>query len=74
MFSRVVFPRFLAIGLLAVSLAGCINLSSKPAELLPVKPIIALPLGGGAAKGFAHIRVIMALDGQGIVPGTICLL
>src|ERR1700693_561264 len=31
-------------------------------------PRIALVLGGGAAKGFAHIGVIKALESQGIQP------
>ncbi len=32
------------------------------------KPKIALALGGGAARGFAHIGVIKMLEAQGIVP------
>lgn len=36
-----------------------------------VKPVIALALGGGAAKGFAHIGVIKALEAQGIVPDLV---
>ena len=36
------------------------------------KPIkIALALGGGAARGFAHIGVIKALESQGIVPDIV---
>ncbi len=35
------------------------------------KPRIALALGGGAARGFAHIGVIKALETQGIVPDII---
>ncbi|MBI3230413.1 MAG: patatin-like phospholipase family protein [Burkholderiales bacterium] len=34
----------------------------------PRKIRIALALGGGAARGFAHIGVIKALESQGIVP------
>jgi NTE family protein len=34
-------------------------------------PKIALALGGGAARGFAHIGVIKALEAQGIVPDFI---
>jgi NTE family protein len=38
----------------------------------PKKPIkIALALGGGAARGFAHIGVIKALEAQGIVPDIV---
>lgn len=36
-----------------------------------VKPVIGLVLGGGAAKGFAHIGVIKALEAQGIVPDLV---
>lgn len=35
------------------------------------RPKIALALGGGAARGFAHIGVIKALETQGIVPDMI---
>ncbi len=38
----------------------------------PKKPIkIGLALGGGAARGFAHIGVIKALEAQGIVPDIV---
>ena len=53
------------------ALAGCTSLGQKPAEPPPAKPVIALALGGGAAKGFAHIGVIKALEAQGIVPDII---
>lgn len=38
---------------------------------LPQKPKIALALGGGAARGFAHVGVIKALESQGIVPDIV---
>ena len=41
------------------------------AKPLPPKPRIALALGGGAARGFAHIGVIKALEAQDIVPDVI---
>lgn len=48
-------------------LAGCATTPEpRPA---PVK--IGLALGGGAARGFAHIGVIKALEAQGIVPDII---
>lgn len=48
-------------------LAGCSILApEKP--LPPAKPRIGLALGGGAARGFAHIGVIKMLEAQGIVP------
>lgn len=72
-------PAFLA-GLL---LAACSGFMPRPAaETAPVvaaapapvarpKPKIALVLGGGAAKGFAHIGVIKALETQGISPDIV---
>ncbi|MBI3772151.1 MAG: patatin-like phospholipase family protein [Gammaproteobacteria bacterium] len=38
---------------------------------VPIKPKIALVLGGGAARGFAHIGVIKVLEGQGIIPDMV---
>ncbi len=41
-------------------------------ELKSVKrPKIALVLGGGAARGFAHVGVIKVLEAQGIVPDIV---
>ena len=66
-----------------ILLAGCGSLPSlsltKPAATPPApapapapaavrKPKIGLALGGGAARGFAHIGVIKMLESQGIVP------
>lgn len=60
---------------LAALLAGCTGLGEKPPAPVqaPVaKPVkIALALGGGAARGFAHVGVIKALEAQGIVPDLI---
>ena len=39
-----------------------------PTPVAPRKPKIGLALGGGAARGFAHIGVIKMLESQGIVP------
>jgi NTE family protein len=44
--------------------------STVPEIKVPA-PRIALVLGGGAAKGFAHIGVIKALEAQGIQPDII---
>jgi NTE family protein len=38
----------------------------EPAPIVVPPPKIALALGGGAAKGFAHIGAIKALEAQGI--------
>lgn len=74
--------RFLITCTLVILLSGCIG-TTKPPEVtaspapIPVRPApvpppkIALVLGGGAAKGFAHIGVIKALEAQGIVPDMI---
>ena len=43
--------------------------ASQPKPARPVK--IGLVLGGGAARGFAHIGVIKALEAQGIVPDIV---
>ena len=37
----------------------------------PDRPVIGLALGGGAARGFAHIGVIRTLLEKGIVPDVI---
>jgi len=35
-------------------------------------PRVGLALGGGAARGWAHIGVLRALEEHGIVPGVVC--
>lgn len=57
-------------------LAGCSftpwQQSSPPAAAPAAKPLkIGLALGGGAARGFAHVGVIKALEAQGIVPDIV---
>ena len=42
-----------------------------PEKVARAAPKIALALGGGAARGFAHVGVILALEAQGIVPDII---
>lgn len=42
-----------------------------PAAIAPEKTKIALALGGGAARGWAHIGVLRALDEEGIEVGMI---
>jgi NTE family protein len=60
--------RLLGAGLLL--LGGCSVL--QPAKPVPpvaaARPKIGLALGGGAARGFAHIGVIKMLESHGIVP------
>ena len=69
--------------LAALVLAGCASDPKVPATPtvqpapaadpapVPRKVKIGLALGGGAARGFAHIGVIKALEAQGIVPDIV---
>jgi NTE family protein len=43
----------------------------EPPEIVIPPPKIALVLGGGAARGFAHVGVIKMLESQGIVPDLV---
>jgi NTE family protein len=45
--------------------------ATTQAQPANVRPTIGLALGGGAARGFAHIGVIRALAAHGIVPDVI---
>lgn len=36
------------------------------------KPLLALALGGGAARGWAHVGVIRALEMRGVRPDIVC--
>ena len=45
--------------------------SDAPAKPAAVRPSIGLALGGGGARGFAHIGVLRALIANGIVPDVI---
>ncbi|MDT3707184.1 MAG: patatin-like phospholipase family protein [Thiobacillus sp.] len=72
--------RRLSLFLLIALLSACVT---PPPPAIPTPPIpapvaipkpplrIALALGGGAARGFAHIGVIKALEAQGIVPDIV---
>lgn len=62
---------------LCVCLAGCSHSpplergpnESRPTKLLPAK--LGLVLGGGAARGFAHVGVIQVLEENGIRPDLV---
>jgi len=62
----------------AILLTGCSTtkpVAVEPPVAIPAKPLrpikIGLALGGGAARGFAHIGVIKTLEAQGIVPDIV---
>ncbi len=68
------------LGITAILLAGCGSTPTQPAAPTAAIPApqpvarhvkIGLALGGGAARGFAHIGVIKALEAQGIVPDIV---
>ena len=73
--------RSLLAGLLATGLAGCQTPPAAPtptsitppaaAPKPPKPPRIGLALGGGAARGFAHIGVIQVLEEAGIRPDLV---
>lgn len=46
--------------------------SKVSAPVVPKKPRIGLVLGGGAARGWAHVGVIKALEDAGIHPDLVC--
>lgn len=59
------------VSLLALSFAGCdkaINTPTQTTTLKAREPVIAIALGGGGAKGFAHIGVLKVLESHGIKP------
>ena len=63
--SRRSFLTLLGLGVITVGgLTSCSSITRK-------KPVIGLALGGGAARGFAHIGVIKALESQGIFPNLV---
>lgn len=47
------------------------NTAANPVLIAPRPVRVGLALGGGAARGFAHIGVIKALEAQGIVPDIV---
>lgn len=69
--------RLLLAGMASLFLSACVsNPAQTPDKPLPppvavAKPKIGLALGGGAARGFAHIGVIKVLESHGIVPDII---
>jgi NTE family protein len=73
---RLRLPSSIFFALLFSLLTGCSTIapSSPQASVQSKSPRnikIGLALGGGAARGFAHIGVIKALEAQGIVPDIV---
>ena len=68
--SRAKRRHFLSLSLGLGALASSATLSSC-AVFSPRKPVIGLVLGAGAARGFAHVGVIKALEAQGIKPDLV---
>lgn len=70
-----VVMRVSMLAVLGLPISACSTLTSKTSsvslspEIKP--PSVALVLGGGGAKGFAHVGVIKALEEQGITPTLI---
>lgn len=67
--------RFLILFLSCFALVAC-DKSSKTSPVVsptikPREPVIALALGGGGAKGFAHIGAIKVLESHGIKPAIV---
>ncbi len=69
------FRRLLLPLLATLALGACTHAAKPvpppPAAPAPVKLKIGLALGGGAAKGFAHIGVIKMLEASGIHPDVV---
>lgn len=63
--------KIMLLGLVTLSLSACDKTTQTPPQTSTFKarePIIAVALGGGGAKGFAHIGVIKVLESHGIKP------
>lgn len=69
------FKTLLSIALASLLLSACVTapvvVPPPPTPIPPKPPKIALVLGGGAIRGFAHIGVIKVLQAEGIVPDMV---
>lgn len=63
--------KLLLLAVVATLLPACATAPPAPAPAPAVKPKVALVLGGGAVRGFAHIGVIKLLDIMQIQPDLI---
>ena len=72
-------PAWLSVLSLVVLLCGCASSSVQapveskiePAQVVKRLPKVGLALGGGAARGFAHIGVIQVLEEAGLRPDMV---
>lgn len=82
--TRMVINKLWAVGGLILLLAGCSSVPTVPEPLTPPvvttpsvpeparrAPRLGLALGGGAARGFAHVGVIQVLEQNGIRPDLV---
>lgn len=69
-YSRLFYISFVVLFLWGCSTAPEIREQPKPHPIART-PKVALVLGGGAARGFAHVGVIKVLEAQGISPDIV---
>ncbi|MCH1783597.1 patatin-like phospholipase family protein [Psychrobacter glaciei] len=69
-YHHLILLRISVLAVLALGTNACSTLTLTPAPVAPIAnvPKVALVLGGGGAKGFAHVGVIKALEANGIKP------
>ncbi|WP_201575393.1 patatin-like phospholipase family protein [Psychrobacter immobilis] len=69
-YHHLIFLRISVLAILSLSINACSTLTPPPTSVAPIAdaPKVALVLGGGGAKGFAHVGVIKALEANGIKP------
>ena len=61
------FMKYVSLLVVSLVLVGCASAPTEP----KVPPRIGLALGGGAARGFAHVGVIQVLEEAGIRPALV---
>ncbi|SUD92263.1 patatin-like phospholipase family protein [Psychrobacter phenylpyruvicus] len=70
-----VAPSLTWVGLSILLLSGCSTVITDTQPMVatsqPAGPVIALVLGGGGAKGYAHVGVIKALEANHITPNLV---
>lgn len=69
--SRLIAIVIMVVSVLFTSACQSAPTNQTPATAMPTAPKVALVLGGGAAKGIAHVGVIKALEDNGIKPDII---